>query len=119
MPTREVLSPSQRDAFLSLPQDIPQIQIERYYSFTAEEISLIRQKRRAHNRLGFALQWAYLRYPGRPWEMAEIPPDAVLGHIAGQIGVSSTELANYAQDRDNTRLAHLKQIIDAEQYRLF
>lgn len=119
MPTREVLTPSQRDDFLALPEDIPQIQIERYYSFTAEQIALIHQKRRPHNRLGFAVQWAYLRYPGRPWEPDEIPPEAVLSFIAQQIGVATTELAHYAQDRDNTRLAHLGQLIDVEHYQSF
>jgi len=37
----------------------------RHYTFSPEDLALIRQRRRAANRLGFAVQLAYFRYPGR------------------------------------------------------
>ncbi len=37
----------------------------RYYTLTAEDLSVIAQRRRPHNQLGFSVQLCYLRYPGR------------------------------------------------------
>jgi len=117
LPVRTVLAPSQREGFLAIPNDIPQIEIERYYTFTAEERQKIRAKRRGHNRLGFAVQWAYLRFPGRPWEPAEWPPDSVLFSIAEQIGVVAAELAHYSEGRDTTRREHLHELFSVGVFR--
>lgn len=119
MPTREVLTPAQRDGLLDLPADFSTTEIERYFTFSEEEKARIREKRRAHNRLGFAVQWAYLRYPGRPWEPGEIPPEGVLSYIAGQIGVPTTVFAQYALSRDTTRREHFQEILALGAFRSF
>lgn len=113
MPTREVLTPAQRADFLIIPDDIPAREIERNYTFAHEELKRIREKRRPHNRLGFVVQWAYLRFPGRSWESEELPPEPVLIHIAEQVGVAPTELSSYAKGRDTTRREHLREAIEA------
>jgi TnpA family transposase len=53
-------------------------EITRYYSLSAEELVVIEQHRRPQNRLGFTVQLAYLRFPGRPWDPREQVPPAIL-----------------------------------------
>ncbi|RMN68159.1 Transposase [Pseudomonas savastanoi pv. savastanoi] len=64
MPRRSILSASERDTLLALP-DI-QDDLIRYYTFNESDLSLIRQRRGDANRLGFAIQLCLLRYPGYP-----------------------------------------------------
>ena len=119
MPTREVLTPTQREGLLDIPTDISAADIERYFTFSAEERARIREKRRPHNRIGFAIQWAYLRYPGRPWEPEETPPEVVVAYIAEQIGVIPAELARYALSRDTTRREHVQELLSLGEFHSF
>jgi len=119
LPTREVLTAAQRADFLLIPDDIPHQEIERYYTFTPDELRHIREKRRAPNRLGYAVQWAYLRFPGRPWEPDEKPPDAVLTHIAEQVGVDAGELTCYARGREATRREHYRDLLATGGFRSY
>ena len=64
MPTRAVLSPAQRGPFTAAPE-LSERDMVRYYTLTAEDLSVIAQRRRPHNQLGFSVQLCYLRYPGR------------------------------------------------------
>jgi hypothetical protein len=57
------------------------------YSLTAEDIAFARRRRRAHNRLGFAVQLALVRDLGRPLRAGEIVPVAVVETVAEQIGI--------------------------------
>ncbi|EOO60131.1 hypothetical protein IKE_06018 [Bacillus cereus VD196] len=38
----------------------------RCYTLSDEELQIINQQRGDYNRLGFAIQISYLRFPGRP-----------------------------------------------------
>ena len=69
MPTRELLTPSQRVQLLDIPPDMSEQILARYYTLSEDDLSLIKQRRRNHNRLGFAVQLAYLRFPGRTWQL--------------------------------------------------
>lgn len=60
------LTPEQRDALTQIPVDLSDREIARYYTLTQKDLELINQRRRHHNRLGFAVQLAVLRFPGRP-----------------------------------------------------
>src|SRR3546814_6283301 len=44
---------------------VDQGELLRHYTLSDEDLGHIRQRRRAHNRFGFALQLCVLRYPGR------------------------------------------------------
>ena len=70
---------------------------------------MIEQHRRPQNRLGFTVQLAYLRFPGRPWDPQEQVPPAILTYLAEQIGEAPDVLADYAT-RDPTRREHLSDI---------
>ncbi|GAC1394173.1 MAG: hypothetical protein NVS4B11_25900 [Ktedonobacteraceae bacterium] len=52
------LNPEQRHALTQIPSDLSERDIARHYTFTEKEWDLI-------NRLGFAVQLALLKFPGR------------------------------------------------------
>lgn len=119
MPTHVVLTPSQRETLLTLPADLPMEAMARFYTLTVEELAQVRGRRRPHNRLGFAVQWAYLRYPGRPWEPGEQPPAAVLAYLAEQVGVPVEAWERYGQERSVTRHEHLRLLLETGGFQSF
>ena len=62
MPRRSILSAAEREGLLAFPDT--EEELIRHYTFTESDMSTIRQRRGNHNRLGFAVQLCYLRYPG-------------------------------------------------------
>jgi len=85
MPTRELLSPVQRTQFLNVPAEMSEPTLVRYYTLSDDDRSLIKQRRRNYNRLGFAVQLAYLRFPGRTWAVNEEASLLVVSYIASQL----------------------------------
>jgi TnpA family transposase len=83
--------------------------IVRHYTFSPEDLALIRQRRRAANRIGFAVNLAYLRFPGRVLDIEETPPADMLAFSATQIGCDPADFGVYAQ-RDETRREHLGEL---------
>ncbi len=110
MPTRELLSPAQRAQFLCVPADMSEQMLARYYTLSDDDRSLIKQRRRNHNRLGFAVQLAYLRFPGRTWAANEEVSPLVLCYVANQLKIDPTCIALYGQDREATRYEHLAEL---------
>src|SRR5208337_56451 len=84
MPPRHILSPQAHAALFDPPTD--PAAIVRHYTFSPDDMALIRQRRRVANRIGFAINLAYLRFPGRVLGVGEMPPADMLAFIAGQIG---------------------------------
>jgi TnpA family transposase len=72
-------------------------------------VTLIRQRRRNANRLGFAVHLAYLRFPGRVLGPTETPPAHMLAFIADQLRIDSNDFGDYAQ-RGETRREHLGEL---------
>ncbi len=68
MPRRSVISASERDRLLVMPN--AEDELIRHYTFNDSDLSIIFQHRGAENRLGFAVQLCYMRYHGMI-----IPPD--------------------------------------------
>jgi len=62
MPRRSLLSASERDTLLAIPAS--REELIRLYTLSESDLSLVRQHRGAVNRLGFAVQLCYMRYPG-------------------------------------------------------
>jgi TnpA family transposase len=100
MKKHEILSPQSRTALFDPPTDAGAI--VRHYTFSLDDMALIRQRRRAANRLGFAVNLAYLRLPGRVLGIEEIPPADMLAYIAKQITCEPASFDVYAQ-RGETR----------------
>jgi TnpA family transposase len=107
MKKHEILSPQSRAALFDPPTE--PAAIVRHYTFSSEDLALIRQRRRAANRLGFAVQLAYFRYPGRLMRVDETPPEGVLAFIAGQVDAQPHDFCDYA-GRAQTRREHIAEL---------
>ena len=83
MPRRSILSATERDTLLALPES--QDDLIRYYTFNESDLSLIRQRRGDANRLGFAVQICLLRYPGYALASDSVLPDPVIEWVATQV----------------------------------
>lgn len=71
-----------------------------------------------HNRLGFAVQLCYLRYPGYALPADKTPPAGLLSHVASQLRIDPLAWAEYAR-RDETRREHALELQTAFGYRPF
>ena len=86
MPRRSILSAAERESLLALPD--AKDDLIRYYTFSESDLSLIRQRRGPANRLGFAVQLCYLRFPGIILGPEETPFTPLLVLAADQLKVS-------------------------------
>ncbi|KVD75137.1 Tn3 family transposase [Burkholderia ubonensis] len=107
MPRRSILSASERDSLLAIPEELDDL--IRHYTFSEADLSLIRQRRGDANRLGFAVQLCLLRYPGHGWSTATEVPPAMLQWIGQQLGADPTCWPQYAK-REETRREHLLEL---------
>lgn len=82
-------------------------------------MQIINKQRGAANRLGFAIQIAYLRFPGRPLSANEKVPDFIVHTIAKQLRILPSAIKNYARGRDTTRREHLSKIRSTLGFRTF
>ena len=62
MPRRSILTTSEKDSLVAIPES--EEELIRYYTLSETDLSIIRQHRGAANRLGFAVQLCFMRYPG-------------------------------------------------------
>lgn len=107
MATPTILSPLQRAALFDPPGD-PAV-VQRLYTLGTEDLAQTFRRRRAFNRLGFAVQLSYLRHPGRPLERGEAPPPALIELLASQIGCEPRMFGEYA-GRETTLREHRAEI---------
>jgi hypothetical protein len=107
MPRRSILSATERENLLAVPEDHDDL--IRYYTFSDSDLSLIRQRRGPANRLGFAVQLCYMRFPGIILAAAESPPPPLLDMIAQQLNLSQEHWAEYGR-REQTRQEHLLEL---------
>lgn len=80
MPRRSLLTFSERESLLAFPE--MQGEFIQHYTFSKPDIAAIQQRRGDHNRLGFAIQLCYLRYPGIALPTDADPPVTLLSNIA-------------------------------------
>lgn len=107
MPRRTLLSDTERDSLLVLPES--QDDLIQQYSFTDADMALIRQRRGDANRLGFAVQLCLLRYPGYALSSDTALPDPVIQWIAKQVRSDAAAWSEYG-DREKTRNEHLHEL---------
>jgi hypothetical protein len=103
MPRRSTLSAAERDSLLALPEN--QDDLLRHYTFSESDLSIIRQHRGAANRLGFAIQLCYMRYPGVMLGTDEAPAPSILRLVCSQLKVDIGAWQDYGQ-RAETRREH-------------
>lgn len=107
MPRRSLFSAIERDSLLALPDS--RDEFIRHYTFNDADLAIIRQRRGTENRLGFAVQLCYMRYPGIVLGTSEQPPESLLRIVAAQLKASIGVWNDYGQ-RAETRRDHLLEL---------
>src|SRR5215469_2058994 len=107
MPRRELLTSAQREELMAFATE--EVDLIRHYTFSTHDLAVIRRCRGDHNRLGFAVQLCYLRFPGRLIALGEIPYPPILGMAAAQLKVP-TGACNFYAEREETRREHLLEL---------
>lgn len=116
MPRRIVLTARQRSSLLDLPTD--EASLLKHYTLADDDIEHIRTRRKARNRLGFALQLCAFRYPGRLLTADDTIPAEMVKFIAAQLSMQIDDLDGYAI-REETRREHLLELRAIYGYRSF
>ena len=116
MPRRSILSAAERENLLALPDS--KDDLIRHYTFSDTDLSIIRQRRGPANRLGFAVQLCYLRFPGVILGVDEPPFPPLLKLVAEQIKVGVESWDEYGQ-REQTRREHLVELQTVFDFRPF
>ena len=107
MPRRSIFSTLERSSLLALPDNNDDL--IRYYTFNEQDISIILQHRGAENRLGFAIQLCYMRYPGIMLGIEESPFPPLLYYVSSQLNINPDVWGEYGQ-RPQTRREHLREL---------
>ena len=107
MPRRSLLSDTERDSLLALPES--QDELIQHYSFTEADMALIRQRRGDANRLGFAVQMSLLRDPGCALASDTKLPEPVVNWVAKQVRSAAVSWPEYGE-RAKTRNEHLHEL---------
>lgn len=95
MPRRAMLSPVELAGLIAVPGD--GVGLARWYELGERDLSIIRSRRGRANRLGFAVQLAYMRFPGIILGPGEPPDAGLLQIVADQVGVPAGEWHIYGQ----------------------
>ena len=107
MPRRSILSAAERESLLALPDT--KDDLIRHYSLSDSDLSIIRQRRGPANRLGFAVQLCYLRFPGILLGVDQPLFLPLLKLVADQLKVGVESWNDYGQ-REQTRREHLVEL---------
>ena len=116
MPRRSILSAAERESLLALPDT--KDELIRHYTFSESDLSIIRQRRGPANRLGFAVQLCYLRFPSVILGADEPPFPPLLRLVANQLKVGIESWDEYGQ-REQTRREHLVELQTAFSFQPF
>jgi TnpA family transposase len=107
LPRRAILSVAERDSLLVMPDT--KGELIRHFTFNETDLSIIRQHRGPANRLGFAVQLCYLRFPGIVLGADEPPFPPLLRMVATQLKVPVESWDEYGQ-REQTRREHMVEL---------
>jgi len=116
MPRRLLFTEAERNNLLQVPDSYEEL--ARHYTFSDIDLSIIRQHRGAANRLGFAVQLCYMRYPGI-FLPADCDPEMhLISFAAEQAKLDPFEWSKYAQ-RAETRREHILELQSVFGFRSF
>jgi TnpA family transposase len=107
MPRRSILSFAERENLLLIPN--AKEELIRYYTLNETDVSIISQRRGSANRLGFAVQLCYLRFPGIILEVNASPFQPLLHIVASQLKIPIESWDEYGR-RKQTRREHLVEL---------
>lgn len=116
----EFLSDDQVLAYGGFPDGFTRAELERYFFLDDVDRALIEPKRRDHNKLGFAVQLATVRYAGRFLDdPLEGVPAELVDYLAEQLGIADPSCVKSYGEREMTRLDHAKEIRKADDWKDF
>lgn len=107
MPRRSILSNAEKENLLALPDS--REELIKHYTFSECDLSIIKQHRGAANRIGFAVQLCYMRYPGIILGVDETPFSPLLNLVADQLKIPPSDWQEYGK-REQTRREHLTEL---------
>ena len=93
MPRRAILSANEKQTLVAISDN--QAEFIRHYSFSESDLSIIRQRRGDANRLGFAIQLCYMRFPGIILGIKQTPYPHLLNYVAQQLNISPNAWESY------------------------
>ncbi|MET7503281.1 Tn3 family transposase [Streptomyces microflavus] len=94
-------------------------ELERFFFLDDADRELIEGKRRAHNRLGFAVQLTTARYLGVFQDDPVDVPAEVVDYLAEQLDIADVSVLKAYGERENTRLEHVRELRRVLEYREF
>ncbi|MFC9916043.1 Tn3 family transposase [Streptomyces sp. NPDC127197] len=94
-------------------------ELERFFFLDDVDRALIEAKRRAHNRLGFAVQMTTVRFLGVFLDDPTDVPAEVVDYLAEQLGVADASALKAYGERENTRLDHVRELRRVLEYTEF
>jgi hypothetical protein len=106
MARRSILSSAEREMLYACPHDDSILQ---FHTLSESDIAIIKQRRGAENRLGFAVQLCYLRYPGVILGTKEKASLEIVDFVAEQLQISPSKWELYGS-RQNTIHEHLREL---------
>ena len=105
MALRKILSEKEKENLIESP--VLKEDIIRWYTLTESDIIIIEQNcRGTANKLGFAIQLCYLRFPGKILKSNEAPDSLLLQYVCEQLNINPSVWEKYAI-RDVTRREHI------------
>ncbi|EST31538.1 Tn3 family transposase [Streptomyces niveus] len=94
-------------------------ELERFFFLDDADRALIEPKRRAHNRLGFAVQMTTVRFLGVFLDdPTDVPPE-VVDYLAEQLSIGDASALKAYGERENTRLDHVRELRRVLEYTEF
>ncbi|MCX5198595.1 DUF4158 domain-containing protein [Streptomyces sp. NBC_00249] len=93
--------------------------MERYFFLDDADREVVQAKRRAHNRLGYAVQLTSVRYLGRFLPDPRQVPAEVAEYLAEQLGIADPLCLKEYGERDGTARTHAGEIQEAGGWRDF
>lgn len=111
MPRRELLTPAQREQLLSFPTDTAEL--IRLYTLSEADHAFVKAHRGTHNRLGVAVQLAYLRFPVVPYPVMKSPGVPLLATMVAQLKALPSDWArkSRAARRDSPRACDFRDAV--------
>ena len=112
MSRKSVLSALEQNSLMNLNTDL----LMENHTLSESDMGIIQQHRGAENRLGFAIQLCYMRYPGIV--MPDFPDEMVIQYVASQLNSSPENFDNYGK-RKNTFHEHSIELQTVFGFKLF
>ncbi|MEV6403992.1 Tn3 family transposase [Streptomyces bobili] len=115
----EFLTDAQAAAYAAYNGAPSRTELERFFFLDDADRELIEGKRRSHNRLGFAAQLTTARYLGVFLDDPTDVPAEVVDYLAEQLGIADASALKAYGERENTRLAHVRELRKVLEYTEF